>query len=158
MMTRTARDGSSAAFTLVEILLVAAIFVMLFSFLVATTDQTARIWSSTSAKVEQFREARTGFERVTSRLSQAVLNTYWAYNNDTAPTHYLRQSELRFITGSAPSLLGNTKDAIRSSHTMFFNAPLGLAGSANDRALHAPTRCARSGTAPTPIWSPPSRA
>lgn len=123
---------SGAAFTLVEVLVVAAIIVLMMGFLIGVMDQTTKIWSGASAKVEQFREARTGFERVASRLSQATLNTYWDYDSTTKPTRYLRQSELRFIAGSAPGLLGGTstdKSAARVAHTAFFNAPLGITGS-----------------------------
>ena len=119
---------STAAFTLVEVLVASAILVAMMGFLLVVTDQTARIWSSTSAKVEQFREARTGFERVTTRLSQATLNTYWDYNSPTLPTRYERRSELRFISGSAPTLLGTSGGATRIAHAIFFNAPLGITG------------------------------
>lgn len=105
-----------------------AIIVVMIGFLVGVMDQTTRVWSGASAKVEQFREARTGFERVTSRLSQATLNTYWDYDNPTKPTRYQRQSELRFITGSAPGLLGASTSGARITHAMFFNAPLGVTG------------------------------
>ena len=133
MRSRTRRG--IAAFTLVELLVAAAILVTMFGFLISLTDQTTRVWTSTAAKVEQFREARIGFERVTTRLAQATLNTYWDYNNPTAPTRYERRSELRFITGSAPALLGTAAGVTRCAHAVFFNAPLGIAGSTNDRGL-----------------------
>ena len=126
MNIRPDRDRRSAAFTLVEVLVASAILIVMTGFLLAVMDQTTRIWSSTSAKVEQFREARTGFERVTTRLAQATLNTYWDYDNPTTPTRYLRQSELRFISGSASTLLGASGTAARVTHSVFFNAPLGV--------------------------------
>ena len=126
---------SIAAFTLVEVLMAAAILVTILAFLLVVTDQTARIWSSTSAKVEQFREARTGFERVTTRLSQATLNTYWDYDIPAKPTRYERRSELRFISGSATALLGNSGGATRITHAIFFNAPLGVTGDVNFSSL-----------------------
>jgi uncharacterized protein (TIGR02599 family) len=112
-----------------------AILVTMLGFLLVVMDQSARIWSSTSAKVEQFREARTGFERVSTRLSQATLNTYWDYDNATAPTRYERRSELRFVSGQGAALLGNHAGAVRVTHAFFFNAPLGITGDANYRAL-----------------------
>lgn len=102
-MPRARRD--STAFTLIEVLVAATILVVMVGFMIVVMDQTTRIWSGSSAKVEQFREARSAFERVTTRLSQATLNTYWDYDSATKPTRYLRQSELRFIAGSAPGLL-----------------------------------------------------
>ncbi len=135
-MPRTRRY--SAAFTLVEVLVAATILVVMVGFMIVVMDQTTRIWSGSSAKVEQFREARSAFERVSTRLSQATLNTYWAYDDDKKPTRYLRQSELRFIAGSAPGLLGSTgpgDTSARVAHTVFFNAPLGITANVNYTGL-----------------------
>lgn len=134
-MPRTRRD--STAFTLIEVLVAATILVVMVGFMIVVMDQTTRIWSGSSAKVEQFREARSAFERVTTRLSQATLNTYWDYDSATKPTRYLRQSELRFIAGSAPGLLGSTGpgNTARVAHTVFFNAPLGITGNVNYTGL-----------------------
>jgi uncharacterized protein (TIGR02599 family) len=134
-MPRARRD--STAFTLIEVLVAATILVVMVGFMIVVMDQTTRIWSGSSAKVEQFREARSAFERVTTRLSQATLNTYWAYDDDKKPTRYLRQSELRFIAGSAPGLLGSTGpgNTARVAHTVFFNAPLGITANANYTGL-----------------------
>ena len=135
MNKRPDTERRSAAFTLLEVLVASTIVVVMAGFLLSVMDQTARIWSSTSAKVEQFREARTGFERVTTRLAQATLNTYWDYDNPTTPTRYLRQSELRFICGSAPTLLGTNSSAARVTHAVFFNAPLGVTSNTNYAGL-----------------------
>ena len=124
-----------AAFTLIEVLVSVAIIVVMLGFLVGVMDQTTRVWANASAKVEQFREARTGFERVTSRLSQATLNTYWDYDSPTKPTRYQRQSELRFITGKAQTLLGSVPSVARLTHAVFFNAPLGVTGNTNYTGL-----------------------
>ena len=133
MRLRTRRQ--LAAFTFTEVLVSAAIIVTMMGFLLMVMDQTARIWAGTAAKVEQFRGARTGFERVSTRLSQATLNTYWDYNSPTAPTRYERRSELRFISGSAPALLGISAGATRITHAIFFNAPMGVTGDVNYSGL-----------------------
>ena len=135
---RSGTRGRTAAFTLIEVLVASTIIVVMLGFLLVVMDQTARIWASTAAKVEQFREARTGFERVTTRLSQATLNTYWDYDSATKPTRYERRSELRFITGSAPTMLGPSPaspPATRITHAVFFNAPLGVTGDVNYTGL-----------------------
>lgn len=140
-MTRPAAHGSRGAFTLVEVLVASAILVVMMGFLMAVMDQTTRIWSGTVAKVEQFREARVGFERVTTRLAQATLNTYWDYDSATKPTRYERRSELRFISGSAATLIGPTGPTgtsgtgARVSHAVFFNAPLGIISNPNYTGL-----------------------
>ncbi len=132
---RSSGRKNTAAFTLVEVLVAAAILVAMVGFLLTVMDQTARIWSSTSAKVEQFREARNAFERVSSRLAQATLNTYWDYDNATAPTRYERRSELRFIADNAATLLGTSGTTRRMTHAVFFNAPMGLAATDGNRGL-----------------------
>ncbi len=132
---KSSAAGSVAAFTLTEVLVASAILVTMLGFLMTVTNQTARIWSGTSAKVEQFRGARSGFERVTTRLAQATLNTYLDYDNATLPTRYERRSELRFISGSAASLLGTSGGATRITHATFFNAPTGITGDANYSGL-----------------------
>ena len=111
------------AFTLVELLVSMVIVVLLLLILVSITDQTRRTWTYTTSKVEQFRDSREAFESITRRISQATLNTYWDYDNPTTPKNYLRQSELRFISGSANALTGATN---RPTHAVFFQAPLGF--------------------------------
>ena len=132
---RLRAHGGIAAFTLTEVLVSAAIVVTMLAMLIVVTDQAARIWAGTAAKVEQFRGARTGFERLSTRLSQATLNTYWDYDNATKPTRYERRSELRFISGSAAALLGTSGGATRITHGIFFNAPLGVTGDVNYSGL-----------------------
>jgi uncharacterized protein (TIGR02599 family) len=115
-----------SAFTLVELLASTAVIAVLLLVLVSAVSQTGATLRMTTSKTEEFREARTAFETVTRRLSEATLNTYWDYDNPTAPKRYERRSELRFVCGPAASLLGDTGKAARVSHAIFFHAPLGL--------------------------------
>lgn len=90
-----------------------------------TQDVTSRV----TGQVYQFKEARSAFEAITQKLSQATLQTYWDYEYATSggrqiPLRYVPQSELRFVTGQAQPLLGEP-DA-PPSHAVFFNAPLGF--------------------------------
>ena len=106
-----------------------AVLTVLLVILFKVTDGTQRIWQSTNSRIEEFRNARTGFETMTRRLSQATLNTYWGYYpNSTAPTSYTRQSELRYVNGSmsvfTPVATGTT--SYRPTHGVFFQAPLGF--------------------------------
>src|ERR1043165_7333896 len=73
----------NSAFTLVELMVSTAVIVLIFATLLTMTDSTQRLTQSTSAKVEQFREARVAFEAMTRRISQATLNTYWDYQYQT---------------------------------------------------------------------------
>ncbi len=42
-------------------------------------DTIASIYRRMRSRIDTFQEARAGFETVTRRLSQAMLNTYWDY-------------------------------------------------------------------------------
>lgn len=120
----------TAGFSLVEVLVATAVLAAMVILLVRVTGDAASILTRTSAKVDQFREARAAFEALTTRLAQATLNAYWdyQYDNPTSPTRipvkYTRRSELRFIAGPSEEVLGTgTRD--RPTHCVFFQAPFG---------------------------------
>ncbi len=140
------RRSVARAFTLVEILVslgVLAILLLISAEVIGTVQTT---WTSTNARVSQFREARTAFDIITRNLSQATLNTYLDYDNNylasadpsaattTAPTRYVRKSDLRFVSGAAgtggPSGNGLVPAGggagILPGHAVFFQAPLGV--------------------------------
>jgi len=134
------------AFTLIEVLVSTVIVVILAGILISATDMTAKSFSRTSAKIEQFSEARRGFETVTRRLTEATLNTYFDYYDTTGvprptldsgpgganakalkdfiPSTYGRQSELRFTSGPMTKL-SPASTADRPTHGVFFQAPVG---------------------------------
>jgi len=119
----------SAGFTLVELLVSVSILALIMVILIGMTNQISQTWRSTTGKIEQFQEARDGFESMTRKLSQATLNTYWDLFNvkvggRDVPKDFLRQSELRFISGPMSELAPN---AMRPTHGVFFQAPLGFA-------------------------------
>ena len=126
------------AFTLVELLVSMAIISILLLVLLSITDSTRKTWLYTTNKIQEFREAREAFEAITRRLSQATLNTYWDYhypNNDPAkaPDSYIRQSELRFISGSAKTL--GLPISQPRTHATFFQAPLGYVSNTSYKAM-----------------------
>ena len=116
-------------------MVVLALMLVLLSQLTSATQKT---WTSTVGKVEQFRDARQAFEAITRRLSQATLNTYWDYALNTAgvPTDYVRQSELRFISGNTTALqidsTGSSGAPLRPTQAVFFQAPLGVVANTTD--------------------------
>jgi uncharacterized protein (TIGR02599 family) len=140
------------AFTLVELMAATAVFIGLMLLLVTATNQTGEIWRRSSSKIEQFQQARRGFEAMTRRISQATLNTYWDYHypltngkpdRSKVPDGYIRQSELRIRSGQASTLLVSISDGVpRPTHAIFFQAPIGFV----DDAEH-------SGTSLTPVQS-----
>jgi len=136
---------SNPGFTLVELLVATALLVGLMVLLLQVTDQTNRIWRSTSGKVQQFREAREGFETLTRKLSQATLNPYYEYfdasgnpRNATnsasfTPVRYGRNSELRYLSGPAAALgVSSPLAGTPVTHSVFFQAPT---GDVNDTSL-----------------------
>lgn len=119
------------AFTLVELLVSMVVLTLLLVLFEQLTTSTQKTMSSTTARLEQFRGARQAFEAFTRRLGQATLNTYWDYaraNSNSAPTGYIRQSELRFVSGSTAALGIAPVDnpLLRPTHGVFFQAPLGV--------------------------------
>ena len=127
MKTQPHGAGAQRApgFTLIEVMLATAILAVLVVMFATMVSQTSKLWQRTTGKVEQFRSARNAFENMTTRLSQATLNTYWDYDNPTTPTKYERRSELRFISGQAKTALTTKADVTRLTHCVFFQAPLG---------------------------------
>lgn len=126
-------DHGSPGFTLIEVMLSTVIISLILLVLVSMTNQTSATWRYTTGKIEQFREARAAFETITTKVSQATLNTYWDYGYDTAglPTRYERRSELRFNAGPAATLIGSSGTGTRVTHSVFFHAPIGLVDPAN---------------------------
>ncbi len=129
-------------FSLVELLVAAAITSLLMVVLASMTDSAQRTWTYTNGKVEEFRSAREAFEAITRQLSQATLNTYWDYeypanasgqpDTTKSPTGYIRQSELRFIVDGAASLTGSNNTP---THAVFFQAPTGFVSNLANRGL-----------------------
>ncbi len=124
-----------SAFTIVELLAAVSVFIGLMLLLVTATNQTGEMWRRSSSKIEQFQQARRGFESMTRKISQATLNTYWDYHyplkggkpdRSQVPDGYMRQSELRFRSGHALQLLGPGDSRARPTHCVFFQAPLGF--------------------------------
>jgi len=134
----------SSAFTLLELLVAMTVLILLAVVLVGITTQTAATWKYSTARAEQFQEARRAYETVTRRLSQATLNTYYDYaypldakgNPDTTqqPTSYIRQSELRFRSGQMVNLMrGAGRSAYRPTHGVFFQATFGVSDTSSYR-------------------------
>ena len=134
------------AFTLIELLVSTALIGLLMALLLSTVNQSQRVMTRTSAKVKQFQAARAAFDVMTRRLSQAKLNTFYrAFDSDSTVENstyaFTRESDLQFFSGpaasganSAPGVftspaiasLNQPTDASYPTHSVFFQAPLGL--------------------------------
>jgi len=112
--------GKPLAMSLVEMMAALTILSLIMLMMLGITQQTGNAWQSSQAKIESFQGARTAFESMTRRISQTTLNNYWGYDDVSAPSRYLRKSELHFICGK--SLLTNPQQI---THSIFFQAPMG---------------------------------
>lgn len=116
------------AFTLIELLASTALLMLLGVLSYSILASTSSAWKSHKARVGAFEGARAAFESLTTRLSQATLNTYWDYDDPADPQRYFRQSELHFVSGHATSLLPSVGNATLDA--VFFIAPLGFTDNA----------------------------
>ncbi len=120
------RSPASAGFTLVELMVSSALIAVVAGLVFSLTASTSAIWRRTTGSVEQFRGANLAFEAMTRRLSQATLNTYWDYSPKppAVPTKYVRESDLRFLTGKMETIM-TLVTPHRPTHAVFFQAPTG---------------------------------
>jgi uncharacterized protein (TIGR02599 family) len=138
-MNRSAFAYRSQGFTLVEVMVSSALLVFIMVLVLTTVEQTQKLWVRTSSKVTQFQSARSAFDALTRRVSQATLNTYYrAFDEDisteSAVLTYAREAELQFMSGptakimTSPEISGLPPDADLAfpTHSIFFTAPLGL--------------------------------
>lgn len=126
----------ASAFTIVELLVASAILIMMVALLFIMVNQTSTTWKATSGKIEQFRAARDAFDTITRRVSQATLNSYLDYvtNSSGVTVAYLRQSELRFISGPMTNFLTNLPTT-NPGMCVFFQAPNGFNTNTNNSIL-----------------------
>ncbi len=87
-------SGDRHSFTLVEVLVAMAIFIVLIGILFTIINQVANVMRQSTRQIETFQSARIGYELMTHTLSQATLNTYLDYDNSLFPTTYLRKADL----------------------------------------------------------------
>jgi uncharacterized protein (TIGR02599 family) len=122
-----------SAFSLVELMVACAVLALILGLVSMAIRQMAVGIKTSSAKVDAFQSARTGFEAVNRTLGIATLNTYWDYfdsarrprgtNTNFTPALYGRQSDLHFqITNNSFSTPGGLEPV---GHAVFFQAPLG---------------------------------
>ena len=121
------------AFSLVEMLVAMAVLTVVLMMLFSIVNAVSRTLTLTNGLNDQMRSTQDAFDEITRRLSQATLNTYYDYDNPAEPTRYIRQSELRFLCGSATDFLGPTPS--HPTHAVFFVAPLGYSGNNANKGL-----------------------
>jgi len=127
---------SQDAFTVAELLVASAILALLVVLLLTMVNQTSKTWKSTSGKIEEFRGARDAFDTITRRMGQATLNTYLDYDNPANPKAYMRQSELRFLSGPTTTILSSLSSLSNvPTMSVFFQAPNGFSTNSSNSIL-----------------------
>jgi uncharacterized protein (TIGR02599 family) len=126
------------AFTLVELMISMVVLAMILGIATSVMNQTQKTWLQTTARSEQFREARLAFEQITQNLRQATLSTYMTYkyndgatptvpeNKTQAPQKYVRHSELQFVSGKTATVLGAGGSTDLPGHCVFFQGAVGV--------------------------------
>ena len=124
-----------AGFSLVELMVSCAILAVMMGLISLAIRQMAGGIKTSTAKVDAFQSARTGFEAVSRTLGVATLNTYWDYflltngsyqsrgSSTNPPQFYGRQSDLHFLITNNFFTTTNTLTPV--GHSVFFQAPLG---------------------------------
>lgn len=133
MNTLSIRRGRRG-FTILEILVSSAIFLVIVLVLVEASARVGSLWKSSAGRISSFQAARAGFDALTRALSQATLNTYFDYvdrdgnyrdplnPSGFVPAGFKRASELHFVCGDAPALTGGKANV--PGHAVFFQAPM----------------------------------
>ncbi len=124
-----------------------AVLLLMMGIIFKITQSTADTWRRSTGKIEGFREARGAFDAMTRAVSQATLNTYFDYVNSSGdyinsanssaftPDHYARRSDLHFVSGK--QLLSGTSVPNPTTHSLFFQAPLGYTNSTTYQDMDA---------------------
>jgi uncharacterized protein (TIGR02599 family) len=85
-MRPACRHRAQSGFTLVEMMVAAAVTVVLVGILLQITTLAGTTVTLSTQKLSAFASARTAFDVMTRNLSQATLNTYLDYYGNTTPT------------------------------------------------------------------------
>ena len=124
-----------AGTTLVELLVGMVVALIIIAIMLAVLNQASITVRSANGKMDAFQSAQAGFDIMTQRLSDATLNTYYDYDSPTAPTKYLRHSDLHFYVGTNGNSFVKTLSPVanaNSGHSVYFQAPEGYSnGSAS---------------------------
>lgn len=118
------RSVEIAGFTILELLVSTAVFVVILVLALSVISQTGALWRQSTKTVEAFQSARAAFETLTRTLTQATLNGYWDYEySGVTVRRYRRNSELNFVIGSSGQ--GGLPGTPGTGQAIFFQAGLG---------------------------------
>ena len=130
--------SATRAFSLIELLVSMSVLSLIMLLVFQMLDRTQITWKKSRDAVSEYKDARTGFEAITRRLSQATLNPFWAYTSNAAKitSGFKRESDLHFVSGPVPNVLGTAPagSGQRSTHAIYFHAPTGFSNLAEPAA------------------------
>lgn len=129
--TGRAAKSNRRGFTILELIVAAAVFSLMLVMLFSLTEITSRTWKETTEKMHSFEGARAAFDRITANVAQSTLNTFWDYDNPAAPTLYERRSELQFLSLPMTNLAAGFSEPVFPAHGIFFQAPSGTVADKN---------------------------
>lgn len=109
------------AFTLLELMVSSVIFLLILALVTSIMSGASSLWLRHRSQAAAFESARSAFDTITRSLAQAVLNTYWEVQSGG----YGRASELHFVMGPSPEILGQSDPATWPGDSVFFQASLG---------------------------------
>lgn len=135
---RSLPNSPLSGFSLIEMMVAIAILMVILTAIFEIVDKTRATFNYSQSKVAQFRTARSAFQTMTRRISQAVLNTYWDYDDPEDPLQYQKQSELHFVVGPSGSPLGDFPELLgggetRPGHAIFFQGPFNYSADRDNR-------------------------
>ncbi|MDR0532342.1 MAG: prepilin-type N-terminal cleavage/methylation domain-containing protein [Verrucomicrobiales bacterium] len=106
-------------FSLTELLVAMAIFIVLMQILLSTIGQSAGVLQRTKNTVGSYQSARLAFNMITRTLGQSRMNVYEDYDNPSQPGRYLRKSNLHFVIDDPQGV------DFKQGNAIFFQAALG---------------------------------
>jgi len=118
-MITGAKKGKRIAFTLVELVAAAAIFLILIVVLASISNQAAIVWSRSESKSDLREAARAAISRMGSEMKQAVL-----------PLYQKDQKSLQFVI-NPPGISAGYK----SRDAVFWQAPIATSRETGDLAI-----------------------
>jgi len=117
-------ERRAAGFSLLEVMVATAVLSVLVAVLGSAMLYSVSTVNRAEAKIDQFGAARAGFDRLTATLSQATLNTYWAYDDPNSPQKYERRSDLHFLIAKPDALPASPNSKPNWGQSVYFQAPL----------------------------------
>ena len=114
----------SSGLTLVELLVGLAVSVILVGLTLSVFSHVSSTVRNADSSIDAFQSAEAGFDIMTQKLSDATLNTYYDYYPPSAPTNYIRRSDLHFLVVQN-SLLTTGSANPNSGESVFFQVPGG---------------------------------